>query len=56
MLILVEYKAKKYYNLFLLSHDFLVKVITRYTKMHYEKSQNVNFLVLIRSFFGILCL
>ena len=49
MLILVEHKVKKISQLFLLSHDFLVKVVTHYIKMHYEKSQNVNFLVLIRS-------
>ena len=27
----------------------MVKVVTRYIKIHYEKSQNVNLLVLIRS-------
>ena len=30
-----------------LSHDFLVKVVTRYIKVHYEKSQNANFLELM---------
>ena len=43
MLIHVERKLKK------LSRNFLVKVITRYIKTHYEKSQNTNFLALIRS-------
>ena len=27
-------------------HDFLVKVVSRYIKIHYEKYQNVNFLAL----------
>ena len=30
--------------------DFLVKVVTVYIKIHYEKSKNVNFLALIRSY------
>ena len=35
-------KAKKIFNLTL--HDFLAKIIAHYMKIHYEKSQNVNFL------------
>ena len=39
-------QAKKIITILSL-HDFLVKVVTRYIKIRYEKSQNVNFLVLI---------
>ena len=44
-----EMQAKKIIKLL---HDFLVKVVTRYILIDvcYEKSQNVNFLALIRSY------
>ena len=38
LFMLIEHKLKK------LSRNFLVTVITRYMKIHYEKSQNTNFL------------
>ena len=47
MFVLIEHKLKKNYDFN--SHDFLVKVVTLHIKMHYEKSKNMNFLVLIRS-------
>ena len=43
--VLIECKLKNNYA----SRDFLVKVVTCSIKIHYEKSQNADFLVLIRS-------
>ena len=36
-------------NFFLFLCDFLVKFVTCYIEIHYEKFQNVNFIALIRS-------
>ena len=44
---LIECKLKQLQ--FLTFGEFLVKVITRYIKIHYVKFQNVNFLALVRS-------
>ena len=41
-------QAKNNFN-FKVSHNFLAKVVSRYIEINYEKSQNANFLVLIRS-------
>ena len=45
--ILMERKLKNNYSF--LSCDFLVKVVTRSIKIHYEEFKNANFLVLIIS-------